>query len=335
MSAAIRHIESLEQRLRYAAIVVCCVATITTPRFGVATTIPRILMAVDKPRSFIQAQGGSARGDFEQAQHLLLSEGLRAPKQVLDLLRSGADKRDPLSEYDLGYCYESGIGTAVDIAQALWWYRRAATDADRDDLRSVAQLAIQKLEPLLATATNSPAPQAPKPAADPAFTMNALAPIPAPPVPASSDAMREPDRLEVDVTTSDPQPAQQKSVTTGVAVIPYIAGLEVPTAPLPSDETLSPAIVNSLINRGKEMLRTGNISAARLLFTRAALAGNGEAAMTVGETYDPRFLMQIGVKGLMADPVAASSWYHHAASLGNHDADRLLVGLDDKPEPGR
>jgi TPR repeat protein len=291
-------------------------------------------MASDKPRFIIQAQGDSARGDFEEAQRLLLSKGLRAPKQVLDLLRSGAEKRDALAEYDLGYCYESGIGTAVDIAQALWWYRRATTDADRDDLRSIAQLAIQKLEPLLATVQDSSAPQAPKPAAEPAFTMNEDTPTPTPPASDSSDATREPNGPELDVTMPNPQEVQHNAVSTDIAVIPHSAGPAVSPAPLPSDETLSPAIVASLINRGREMLQTGNISAARLLLTRAALAGSGEAAMIVGETYDPRFLMQIGARGLMADPVTASSWYHRAASLGNHDADRLLVGIDEKSQPG-
>ena len=46
------------------------------------------------------------------------------------------------------------------------------------------------------------------------------------------------------------------------------------------------------------MLALGDISAARLLYARAAARGSAKAATTLGKTYDPAFLASIQVSGL-------------------------------------
>ena len=87
-------------------------------------------------------------------------------------------------------------------------------------------------------------------------------------------------------------------------------------------------MVAVMVRRGDEMLRLGDIGAARLLYARAAEAGNGAAAVSAGKTHDPRFLRQIGAQGIVPDPAKAAEWYRRAATLGDHDADRLLAGLE-------
>jgi TPR repeat protein len=71
--------------------------------------------------------------------------------------------------------------------------------------------------------------------------------------------------------------------------------------------------VTSLLSRGDAMLSLGDISAARLLYERAAALGSARAATAVGKTFDPAFLAAIHASVLRPDPAAAASWYRKAA----------------------
>ena len=93
---------------------------------------------------------------------------------------------------------------------------------------------------------------------------------------------------------------------------------EPPAAPA---EVLSPDLVDALMKRGEQSLGLGDIAAARLLFQRAAEAGNPQAATAVGKTYDPAF----PVAG--ANPARAAEWYRKAISLGDQSANDLLKRL--------
>jgi hypothetical protein len=94
-----------------------------------------------------------------------------------------------------------------------------------------------------------------------------------------------------------------------------------PVAPIP------PAMADAMVRRGRTMLEQGNVSAARLLFGRAAEAGYGPAARAMGTTYDAASLEQIGVYGLRPDPKEAVAWYQRALALGDTDARRPLEAL--------
>ncbi len=83
---------------------------------------------------------------FKQAQDILLDRGPAAAAQAFALFRRAADRRDALAEYDLGYCYERGLGVSRDDVQALGWYRRAAADTTDDQLRSIAETGAGNLE---------------------------------------------------------------------------------------------------------------------------------------------------------------------------------------------
>jgi TPR repeat protein len=74
------------------------------------------------------------------------------------------------------------------------------------------------------------------------------------------------------------------------------------------------------------MLTLGNVSAARMLYQRAADAGVGVAALKLAETYDPVFLAARELRGVKPDPVAAEAWYRRAAELGDVEATKRLGG---------
>jgi hypothetical protein len=103
-------------------------------------------------------------------------------------------------------------------------------------------------------------------------------------------------------------------------------------APLPAataetgSEPLSPNVVAILVARGDGLLATGDVTAARLMYQRAA-SSSAQASVTLGMTYDPRFLPQIGARGIVAEPERAIVWYKHAADLGDPAGARLLIQL--------
>jgi TPR repeat protein len=79
-----------------------------------------------------------------------------------------------------------------------------------------------------------------------------------------------------------------------------------------------------LLKRGQELMRNGDIAAARLVLRRAAEAKSAEAALTLGATYDPVILRELRVYGFSADIGMARTWYEKAKELGSPEAARRL-----------
>jgi TPR repeat protein len=82
---------------------------------------------------------------FQQAQQILLARGTSEAAQAVMLFRRAADEGNPLAAYDLGYCYEHGIGVPSDVSQAIGWYRRAAMHANDTDIRMIAEAGMHNL----------------------------------------------------------------------------------------------------------------------------------------------------------------------------------------------
>ena len=110
--------------------------------------------------------------------------------------------------------------------------------------------------------------------------------------------------------------------------VPPPAG--VPAAPARNPATkaspsgLSGAEVQALLARGDALVAKGDIASARLFYERAAEAGDGQAALRLGESYDPAFLAQAHLSGVRGDAVAAAHWYQRARELGITEAETLL-----------
>jgi hypothetical protein len=73
-----------------------------------------------------------------------------------------------------------------------------------------------------------------------------------------------------------------------------------------------------LLARGDAFLQRGDIASARLFYERAAHAGSSEAALRLGNTFDPSFLARAGAHGVPADPGLARRWYRRARELQSH-----------------
>jgi hypothetical protein len=87
---------------------------------------------------------------------------------------------------------------------------------------------------------------------------------------------------------------------------------------------LDPEDIKLLMKQGERFTAAGDLATARLLFQRAAEAGDATAALAMGATYDPIVLAGLGVLGMSADLGKARSWYEKAREFGSPEASRRL-----------
>ena len=132
----------------------------------------------------------------------------------------------------------------------------------------------------------------------------------APPAPAgaSTDPPLAPDRI-----VSAPPPAP--------VAVPVAAAA-------PSRAKLSEPQKQALLSRGDAFLSAGDVTSARLFYQRGADAGDGTAALRLGETFDPVFLRRAGFGRVPGDIEKAASWYRQARELGSAEAEILLKSVE-------
>lgn len=124
-----------------------------------------------------------------------------------------------------------------------------------------------------------------------------LAPEPALPLPEAA----------APAPSAPPDATEQAAATSPKPAMPAAAAPPAPRAELPA------GLMQMLVKRGHDMLAIGDVSAARLLFSRAAEAGNVEAMLAMGRTFDPVILA--GSSSLLTpDPAEAARWYRRAAT---------------------
>ena len=85
--------------------------------------------------------------------------------------------------------------------------------------------------------------------------------------------------------------------------------------------------ISTLVQRGQQLMNIGDISSARLMLQRAAKAGNPQAALLLGATFDPFVLKDLGVIGFASDATQARDWYRKAAELGSPEASSRIERL--------
>jgi type II secretory pathway predicted ATPase ExeA len=161
----------------------------------------------------------------------------------------------------------------------------------------------------------APAPiiAAPPVAPPPAAVAERVSPSLPPPVVAQPVAPA-PEPKPTEVAEAAPPADPRASLPRVAAVAPAVT---VPAAP-------STVAAAAFVLRGNEMLRTGDVAAARLFYQRAAEQGYGPAAMSLAKTYDPIVLRQLGVRGAQSDRDAALTWYRRALELGDAKAEAPL-----------
>ena len=152
---------------------------------------------------------------------------------------------------------------------------------------------------------------APIAAPEPSATPEAV-PIWVASAPAELVAAPDADRARAPELAQAP-PDQPIVATTEVAqLLPATASP--PPPPPPPPPALAPDLrrppaappsphqdVNALVEQGKAFVEIGDLVAARILFRRAAKAGDAAAAIAMGATYDPVVLAERGVRGVAAD----------------------------------
>jgi TPR repeat protein len=124
---------------------------------------------------------------------------------------------------------------------------------------------------------------------------------------------------EVDLTprATDPNGASSSAISTSAS-----GALSAPQ-PIASEAEL---II--LRTRGDSFFALGDIASARRFYERAAEAGDGQAALRLGESYDPAFLQQSRFWGMRADLPLALVWYKRARELGISEAQVLLKSIE-------
>ena len=120
------------------------------------------------------------------------------------------------------------------------------------------------------------------------------------------------------------RPSQVASIRAGPA----------PATPPPSPQSqpstatrLDAEQIAEFVNRGIDLLKSGDFASARLLFRRAAEAGSANAALMLGATFDPLDLPQFRATGIEPDVAQARRWYEKAAELGSDTASQQLADL--------
>ncbi|AJA66320.1 hypothetical protein JQ582_30320 [Bradyrhizobium japonicum] len=98
-------------------------------------------------------------------------------------------------------------------------------------------------------------------------------------------------------------------------------------APPPPARTLDADTLAGLMTRAKNLLKIGDIVAARLLLERAANAQDATAAFLLAQTYDPAVLGTSDARSIAGDATVARDWYQKAAALGSAEARQRLAQL--------
>jgi|GEM_PF-936224 len=151
-------------------------------------------------------------------------------------------------------------------------------------------------------------------------------PPPSPPM-QQAPIQQAPIQVPQQQASPPPQPVQPPPTRLPeretVAKLPPAPPAAEPPAGRPA-RTLSQDDIVLLIKQGEQFIAAGDVVTARIVFQRAAEAGDPNAAVALGATYDPTVLARLGVVGMGADVEKARSWYQKAESLGSPEAARRL-----------
>ena len=135
-----------------------------------------------------------------------------------------------------------------------------------------------------------------------------------------------------DAMTQRALPAPNEASSQGAAPAVPLMPADLPTrldvSPAPTEvvETrkLDPDDIELLMERGRQFVAFGDLASARLVFQRAAEAGDAAAALAIGSTYDSTVLAKFGMRGVTADSAKARAWYERAKAFGSPEAGRRL-----------
>jgi len=102
-----------------------------------------------------------------------------------------------------------------------------------------------------------------------------------------------------------------------------------PASQIPgSANSVSPEEESLQLKRSEILLKSGDISAARLILETLSDEGSGQAAYALGMTYDPVFFSSNFIRGMAPEPSKAMFWYKRAFELGHKEASTAISRLE-------
>jgi hypothetical protein len=141
------------------------------------------------------------------------------------------------------------------------------------------------------------------------------------PTPASEEPMARAPPAPAGSLADAPTPSETVTSTP-----PPIAPART-SAATPDQADLSDLQRQALLLRGDAFFSAGDVTSARLFYQRGSDAGDGTAALRLGETFDAAFLERAGLSNVRSDPKKAVYWYRRARDLGSAEAEILLKSL--------
>ena len=103
-----------------------------------------------------------------------------------------------------------------------------------------------------------------------------------------------------------------------------------PQRPLAGEDS---PVIAAKMKIGVELMTYGEVAAARVMFQRAAEAGDGAGAFALAETYDPLVLGGLRLReGITPDLALARTWYERARDLGSLEARDRISRLAQLPQ---
>jgi hypothetical protein len=133
-----------------------------------------------------------------------------------------------------------------------------------------------------------------------------------------------PDQPQSPVAATPGSPIPASELASPASESPPSESVAVCLAARPASLRLAREETARLLKRGEEFMGEGRVSAARLVFQRAAEACDVRAAFALGASYDPIMLQKLGVALLDPDVAAARAWYEKAKELGSSEASQEL-----------
>jgi len=164
------------------------------------------------------------------------------------------------------------------------------------------------------------------PAAPPVVGALPPGPAPASPAPPVAAEVQPPNAASPATASPEPNTLQPSAPSAAAPTAPPVAALP-PGPALTSSAPPSVDEIAELVKRGDALLGTGDVSSARLFYERSADAGSAEAALRLGQSFDPDFLRLAHIRGVQGDLSTAIFWYRRARELGSVEAEILLKSM--------
>jgi hypothetical protein len=217
--------------------------------------------------------------------------------------------------------------TVAAAGSAFFWLERAAQENAAAESAPAPQISAKAPQNTSSSGDLTTTPQAAgsaqsvTPAGATATPAPAVTPTPSLPPPGglvTTAARTQPNKPELAITPATPTP---ETASTGVP-----PGSQKP----PTRPAFSGVEVTTLLARGDWLFATGDVDSARLLYERAAQAGDAQGAVRLGQTFDPVFLDRAHLREARADPGMAVFWYRRARDLGAMGITSRLKSLEAK-----